>query len=294
MSIDAFIPEFWSARQRRFLDAVLVFAGPGQTNRDYEGGFEQGGDTLRLPRISGGGTIKTYTRRVPIDSPEYPDGTSLTLVIDQEKYYNVAMDDVDAVQVNWDMLDAWARRTARNYATVIDGFVAGRMLAGAHASNIVGTDAVPVEVLADGTGDFTPYELMVELRRRLQAQNAPMEARWVVIDEDIEAQFLLDDRYIEVAQAPEMMRTGQIGRIAGFDVLTTTAVPTSPGSGGSPVPNNKIIGGAGNDATTVAHQLSKLVAYQPDNRFEDALKGLEVYGAKIVEPETLVVAHVEA
>ena len=301
MSIDAFIPEFWSARQRRFLDAHLVYAGPMQTNRDYEGEFEQAGDTLHLPRISGGGTIKNYTRRVPIDSPEYPDGTAKVLTIDQEKYYNIAMDDVDAVQVNWNMLDAWARRTARNYAVVIDAFVAGRMLAGVAAGNILGTDTVPVAIEPAHTGNpgaavggvptYTPYQFAVEMRRRFMAANAPMDSRWMVIDEDLEAKFLADPKYIETNDRTET-RTGELGRVAGFTILTTTAVPTSPGTGGTPVPNSKVIAGAGNDAVTVAHQLSKLVAYQPDTGFEDAIKGLEVYGAAVIEPETLALAHV--
>jgi hypothetical protein len=58
------------------------------------------------------------------------------------------------------------------------------------------------------------------------------------------------------------------------------------------VPNFKVLAGAGNYSTTFASQLSKLEAYRIEKQFGDGLKGLELYGAKIVEPETLVMAHV--
>lgn len=290
MAIDAFIPEVWSARLRRKLDATLVYASPTSTNRNYEGEITDQGDTVHVFQIGAGGTIKTYTPNVDMDAPEAPDGTEGTLVIDQSKYYNIGLDDVNRVQAIGGLLEAWAARTARNFAALIDGYVSGKMIAAMLVGNVIGTDAVPVTVKADGSGTYTPYEFFVALRKKLQAQNAPMDGRWAVIDEDLEAELLLDSKYIAVAG--EETRNGIVGRIAGFSISVTTAVPTSPGSGGAPVAHSLIIAGAGNEATTVAHQLTKTVAYNPERRFADAIKGLEVYGAKVFEPETLVMGRV--
>ena len=41
-------------------------------------------------------------------------------------------------------------------------------------------------------------------------------------------------------------------------------------------------------AVTFAEQLNSVEAYRPENRFADAVKGLHLYGAKIVYPEELV------
>lgn len=289
MAIDQFVPEVWSALLRRYLDATLVYAGPTMTNRNYEGEIAQEGDTVHIQQIGDGGTIKTYVPNTDIDPPEAPDGTEQTLVVDQSKYYNIGLDDVNRIQAHVELLTPWAQRTARKFRVIIDAFVAGRMQAAAPAENTLGSDAVPIEVKADGTGDFTPYRFFVELRRRMHAQDAE-DGLWAVIDEDLEAEVLNDDKYIPAGDAAT--RSGEIGRIAGFTIFRTTAVPTSPGSGGVPVPNAKIIFGSGNYATTVAHQLSELVAYNPERRFADAIKGLELYGAKVIEPETLGLAHV--
>jgi hypothetical protein len=267
-----------------------VFAGPALTNRDYEGEIAQAGDTVHILRPGAGGAIKTYVPNVNMDPPERPDGDDLTLVVDQYKYFNIAIDDVNRVQTLPGLFDAWARRTARNARVVIDSFVAGRMQAGVLPANTLGSDAAPVTVKADGTGQYTPYQLFVELRRLMNAQDAPEEQRWAVIDEDLEAEVLQDDKYIPAGAAET--RSGQIGRIAGFTIYRTTAVPSSPGSGTTPVANSKILAGSGNDAVTFASQLAQIKPYEIEQQFGDGLKGLELYGAKVLEPETIALAHV--
>lgn len=169
----------------------------------------------------------------------------------------------------------------------MDTYAGSLILAGADVDNHIGSDGTPVDVALSG-GDYTPYDLLVEARRLLNAQDAPEEGRWAVINEDLEATFLHDEFYIAVA-GPET-RTGQIGRVAGFDILRTTSVPTSQAGGGS----IKMLFGAGNYALTWADQITKMEAYRIERQFGDALKTLNVYGAKVIEPESIGVAHVSA
>jgi hypothetical protein len=289
MSIEIFKPSIWSTRLLRHLDRTLVFAQPSVCNRDWEGEISQEGDSVKINKV-GNPSIKDYAPGEDMDPAEEPDGTTQTLIVDQHKYFNVAIDDVDKAQVNVALLDAFAKRAGVSLSQVIDAFVAATMSAAA-TINTVGTDAKPIEVKADGTGDFTPYELAVELRRQLADQDAPMEDLWMAINADLESQFLLDEQYIDTATRTET-RTGQIGEVAGFDILRTSGVPSSAGSGETKVPNVKILAGAGNYATTFANQITETEAYRPQLRFADAVKGLDVYGAKVLEPETLAQAHV--
>lgn len=291
MSIDVFVPEFWSARLRRFLDPLLVYAQPGVMNRNWQGEIAQAGDTVHIQRIGAGGVIRDYTRNTPMAAPDRPDGTTLTLTVDQQKAFYIAVDDVDATQSNIPLLDQFARRTARNLALTLDSFAASKFVAAAAPANTIGTDATPITIKADGSGDYTPYKFAVECRKRLQKQSTPGDSRWMIINADIEAEFLQDPTYIETAQR-EVTRSGQIGRIAGFDVLTTEAVVSSPGSGGSPVPNHKVVFGDGNYALTWADQVIKTEAERLQGEFGDAVKGLNVYGAKVIEPESYGLAHV--
>jgi N4-gp56 family major capsid protein len=223
---------------------------------------------------------------------EEPDGTTQSLTVDQFKAFNVAIDDVNKAQVNVDLLDAFATRAGVKMAQTIDAFVSAAMSAAATTAPI-GTDAVPVEVKADGSGDFTPYELAVTLEQHLADQDAPDDQRWIAVNPAFEAQIRLDPNFINATNlGAELVRNGAIGKISGFEILRTTGVPTSAGSGGEKVPNVKIIAGAGNYSTTFANQLTEIEPYKPELRFGDAVKGLEVYGAKVLEPATLVQAHV--
>lgn len=293
MSIDIFKPEIWSARLQRHLDRVTVYAQPQVCNRDWEGEIAEAGDTVHINKL-GDPTILTYVPGVDMAAPQRPDGTTLALVVDQFKAFNVAIDDVDNAQTKPKLLDGFSTRAGVKMAQTIDSFV-GATMAVAVTTNVIGTDVSPVVVKADGTGDFTPYQFAVEYRRLLASHDAPLDSLWMAISTDLESEFLQDPKFTEggggIGDA-SVVRNGQIGRVAGFDILRTTGTPSSPGSGGSPVANHKMIGGAGNYATTFANQLTKMEAYRIQNQFGDAVKGLEVYGAKVLEPETLVQGHV--
>jgi N4-gp56 family major capsid protein len=293
MAIDQFIPEVWSARLQRHLDLTLVYGQPTCSNREWEGEISEAGDTVHINKI-GDPEIKDYDPGVDMDAPEEPDGTTQTLTVDQFKYFNVMVDDVNKAQANVNLLDRFGERAGVQMANTIDAFIGGKISAAATV-NVTGTDASPIVVKADGSGDLTPYELAVEMRRQLKGQEVPINDIWMVIDADLEAEMLEDEKYIAAGSeiGAEFVRTGKIGKIAGFDVLVTQAVPTSPGSGGGThVPNVKVLAGAGNYATTFAGQVTEMEAFRPERRFGDATKGLEVYGTKVLEPETVAQAHV--
>lgn len=288
MSIDNFKPDIWSARLRRHLDGAFIYAQPTVSNRNWEGEIADMGDSVKINKV-GDPSIFEYVPNEDMPAPETPDGESVTLLIDQFRGFNVGIDDVDAAQVNVALLDEFAKRSGVAMAKDTDANVAAQMVLGAHADNQLGTDGAPVAVLASGDGDFTPYELAVELARLLADQDAPEDGLWIAIDPTLEAQFRLDENFILADRGrggDSVVRTGKIGEVAGFDVLRTTRTPKTANA-------TKILAGAGNYATTFANQLTKVKAYEPELRHGDAVKGLEVYGAKVIEPETLALAHVE-
>lgn len=284
MAFDIFIPEVWSTRLLRHLDANLVYAQPTCVNRSYEGEITGAGDTVHINKISAP-TIKAYTPNTDMDAPERPDGTTKTLTIDEEWYWNIAIDDVNKVQANVALLDAFAERAGFAMATKQDTAVAATMLAGADSALTLGTSAAPVKVGNAGGDTFTVYELMVELRKRLDNNDAPAEGRWIVIPPDLEASVLLDPNFIPAGNTEQ--RTGQIGSIVGFDVLKTTAVPTITKTGGATYDSWGVLWGAGNYATAHANQIAEIEPYRIEKQFGDAIKGLNVWGTDIIEPETL-------
>lgn len=297
MAIDKFIPEVWSARLTRILEARLVMAQPRVMNRNWQGDIADHGDTVHIRNFTTGGTIRDYVRNTPMAAPDRASDGETTLAVDQQKAFYIAVDDIDKAQSDLTILDKFLERTARNLALVLDSYAAAKFVAGAQASNTVGTDAAPVQIVLSGsnkTTTFTPYEFCVEARKRLNKQNAPDSDRWMVVNSDQEALFLQDPMFTNAGlQDPAVIRQGQIGRIAGFDILRTEAITASAGSGGTPVANHKVVFGDSNYSLTWADQVVKVEAERLQGQFGDAIKGLNVFGAKIIEPASYGLAHVK-
>lgn len=92
MSVEKFIPQIWSARLLNHLDKRHVYLN--LLNRDYEGEIKNFGDTVKVNQI-GDITIKDYTKGTDIEAPEDVSGAQQELKIDQAKYFNFSVDDVD-------------------------------------------------------------------------------------------------------------------------------------------------------------------------------------------------------
>lgn len=286
MTIANFVPEFWSARLLRHLDSRLIYASPQLSNRDWEGEIQGVGDTVHIQKVDDP-TVKERTKYSDLDAPEQPSGDTAALVIDEDWYFNVSIDDVDAWQANVALLDRFAERAARGMREKIDSTAGAVMVAGAGIE--IGTAGAPVDVIEDGSGDFTFWELVVEMGVQLDEADVPEEARWVVITPQLAGVATKDDRFIPAsALGDQVTRQGLIGEINGFTVYKTNVVPYSASGGGA----RKVLFSAGNYSHTFATELAKLEAYRPEKRFEDALKGMEVWGSKVVESESLGVAHV--
>lgn len=292
MSISIFKPTIWSSVLQRHLDRKLVYAQAGVVNRNYEGDIAELGESVKIQKI-GDPTIQTYESGVDLNAPQRPDGTQNTLTINQSKAFNIAIDDIDAAQVNVDLLNALAGRAAVKMAQSIDSIVSAKIVSKA-TTNTIGSDTTPVTV-KDAEGEFTPYTLTVEARRLLAAQNAPIDTEelWMVFGPSFESLIYNDPKYIASGSeiGATFIRNGVIGNMNGFTLIRTTGVPTA--KVGEANENTKVIFGCGNYHTTFASQLTKVEAYRIQNQFGDALKGLELFGVEVIEPESLVVASVK-
>lgn len=92
---------------------------------------------------------------------------------------------------------------------------------------------------------------------------------------------------------------GASNTIASVSADGTSATTTVNSSASATVNDIALSGGgqyaiAGSQiATSYAEQINKVEAFRPQKRFADALKGLHLYGARVVRPEALVVASVK-
>lgn len=296
MSLANFIPELWSAEINSNLNKALVYGQPGVINRDYQGEISQQGDTVRINSI-GRVSVRDYNAATGLSTPDTLDSFQQTLLIDQAKEFNFMVSDIDTVQANAPVMAEATQEAAYGLADVADKYIAslytsaGRTIGGNGSGEPVTVN--PAEA----------YDVLVDLSTLLSEKytdsngiehgGVPTTGRWVVVDPAFYGVLRKDDRFVSAERSgtTETLRNGEVGRAAGFDILVSNNVPTFTGDGTSTANNKKIIAGHPM-AWTFAEQINKTEAYRPEKFFSDALRGLHLYGAKVVRPEALAVLSV--
>lgn len=271
MAVTTFIPKIWSARLLEHLDKAHVYAN--LVNRDYEGEIRDYGDTVKINQI-GDIAVKTYTKNGGgIDDPEQLTTSEQMLVIDQAQYFNFGIDDVDAAQVRVPLMDKAMQRAAYALADTTDKFIAGEMKKSVSTRNTGGSDSAGNKIKAENA-----YSELVNLKVKMDSANVPAAGRWIVVPPEFEGLMLMDDRFASLygtSTAEGNILNGHIGRAAGFDIYVSNNCPKTS--------NTYTMIASTNDSTTFAEQIVKTEAYRPEKHFKDAIKGLNVYGAKVVQ-----------
>lgn len=280
MAISSFIPQIWNARLLNALDKSHVFANV--VNRDYEGEIKQQGDTVKINTI-GAVTIGDYTKNTDFTSgPETLATTAQTLTIDQAKYFNFQVDDVDAAQAAGDVMDKAMERAAYGLNDAADTYLAKQLAAAITSANanIVAADAVALTAA-------NVYENVVKMKLLLDKANVPTVGRWLVAPPEMIALILQDDRFVKTggSMAEDVLQNGVVARAAGFDIYMSNNCASETSSKDSTTTFTVTAGDEG--ACTYAEQIVSTEAYRPEKRFADAVKGLHVYGAKVVDAKRL-------
>ncbi len=156
---------------------------------------------------------------------------------------------------------------------LVDRFIAANHVL-VPTANLVGTDGAPITPTKD-----TAYEYLVDLNIKLDEANVPSEGRFAIVPPWFEGLLLKDNRFVAAgtSKTDEVLRNGLIGRAAGMDIYKSNNTPNTAGT------LYKVIAGHPM-AYTFAEQIVKTEAYRPEKRFSDAVKGLHVYGGKLVRP----------
>lgn len=284
MAIRHFKPEIWNAELIVQLRKSLVFAGPDVVNHDYEGDIAEAGDTVHISSV-GDVTVGDYAGTVTYDDV---DDAGDVLVIDQKKFWGKTISDIDKAQaLNGGAVVAQIMsQAAYRLADTADQYVASlyTQIASANVLTAV-TDLTSSGALttADQIGEAC-YDLLVNLGVVLDEANVPEEGRYVVVPPWFHGTLRKAHAFINIEKAADggaALRNGTVGQAAGFDILkSNNCFQPSAGStyvvqAGTPM------------ATTFANQIIKTEALRDKDTFDDYLRGLHVYGAKVIRPDAL-------
>ena len=274
MSIQNFVPTVWTARLFQELDKAHVFVA--RCNRDYEGEISQYGDTVKITGL-GDVSVANYVPNTTSITPQQLDAAQTTLAIDKAKYFAFKIDDVDNAQTKPKLMGEAMRKSAYALRDASDTDIAelGSEAGNTHTETVTTALAIPV---------------LGEMARKLDEANVPPEGRWLVAPPWLIMKFALAE-ILETdgsVNAQDTFNNGFAGRAMGFDVYSSNNVKKTAAWAPS-VPVHEVLAGHPR-AITFAQQILGMEAYRPESSFSDAVKGLYVYGYKVVDPNALVKA----
>lgn len=288
-----FIPEIWSGKLiENFYDATVLAA---ISNTNYEGEIRQYGDTVNIrttPEI----TIRDYVKGQTL-TVENPDKPKIQLVIDKGEYFACVEDDVDKVQSDINLMDTWSKDASERMKIKIDTRVLTDILAGIGAFNKgatageqsasfnLGTTSAPLTVTKDGASSTTSVvDLLVDLGTVLDEANAPEGDRFVVIPAKM-AGLIKKSELKDAALTGDSMsivRNGRLGMVDRFTIYVSHNLSVSSGK-------YNIIAGH-KMGFTFASQMTNMETIRSESTFGNIIRGLQVYGYKVVKGEALAQA----
>ena len=291
-----FIPEIWSGKLiENFYDATVLAA---ISNTNYEGEIRRMGDTVNIrttPEI----TIKTYVKGQTL-SVENPDKPKIQLVIDKGEYFACVEDDVDKVQSDINLMDTWTKDASERMKIKIDQRVLTDILPGIASTNKgatageqsasfnLGTNAAPLTVTKDGASSTTAVvDLLVDLGTVLDEANAPEGDRFVVIPAKMAG--LIKKSELKDASltgdSMSIVRNGRLGMVDRFTIYVSHNLSVSSGKY-SIIAGHKM-------GFTFASQMTNMETIRSESTFGNIVRGLQVYGYKVVKGEALAQAVVQ-
>jgi len=291
-----FIPEIWSGKLiENFYDATVLAA---ISNTDYEGEIRQYGDTVNIrttPEIS----IRDYVKgqALTVDNPDKP---KIQLVIDKGEYFACVEDDVDKVQSDINLMDTWSKDASERMKIKIDQRVLTDILPGIASTNKgatageqsasfnLGTTGSPLTVTKDGAGGTTSViDLIVDMGTVLDEANAPEADRFLVIPAKMAG--LIKKSELKDASltgdSMSVVRNGRLGMVDRFTIYVSHNLRVSSAK-------YNIISGH-KMGFTFASQMTSMETIRSETTFGNIIRGLQVYGYKVIKPEALSTAVIQ-
>jgi len=293
-----FLPSIYSKKVLNFFRKSSVVEAI--TNTDYAGEISAYGDSVKIikePVIN----VSDYTRGADTNPTPLTDA-EISLVIDSAKAFKFIVDDIESNMSHVNFKEVASSSAAYALKDAYDASVLATMCAGASASNpdhVLGSKNA-TDLAAgtfDGTGNLDigfasgehdPLDVMARMARLLDEADVPEENRWFVASPDFYEQLgqssskLLS---VDFNAGQGSIRNGLVssGKLRGFDMYKSNNIPSAAPAGG------QCLGGHISSTATANTILSTEVLRDPTS-FGDIVRGLHVYGAKVLRPEALVTA----
>ena len=293
-----FMPSVFSKKVLNFFRKASV--AEAITNTDYAGEISAFGDSVKIikePVI----TVYQYERGADVTQTKLTDQET-TLVVDTANAFKFIVDDIETAMSHVNFKEVASSSAAYSLRDAYDTGIIATLFAGVSAASpnhILGSDNA-TDLAAgtfDGTGNLDigfgsnehdPIDVLSHMARLLDEQNVPEEGRWFLADPafyEILVQSSSKLLSVDYNAGQGSIRNGLVstGKLRGFDMYKTNNIAAASNAAG------KVIAGHMSAAATAQAITSTEVIRDPDS-FGDIVRGLHVYGSKVLRPEALVSA----
>lgn len=275
MSVQNFVPTVWSETLQKALNEKYV--GVANCSREYEGEIRKKGSRVRILNV-GSIDVSTYTPNSNMSNPQSLDGISTELVIDRAKYFNFQLDDVDHAQAVPGLMEAAMKNAAAALAKEADQYIYSLY---GEVTNSVYCDLVNSE-------SASIVDTFLKARTKL-LEGGVSDVNDIVFEVSPKvAEELLKKEIALSSDSAGLLENGCIGNLAGCKIFVSNNIVTNEGAAAV----HHYCLARSRRAIAFAEQISEIEAYRPEMRFADAVKGLHLYGAKIVYPNEICVMDI--
>lgn len=304
-----FIPEIWSGKLIEKFYASTVLAAI--SNTDYEGEIKNQGDKVHIrtkPTI----TIRDYLSGGDL-TLDRPSSNIVDLLIDKGKYFAEILDDVMEIQSDVNLMGLWSDDAAQQMKITVDSDVLLGLLgqadarnrgltAGAISGNInLGVTGTPVPLISATAAtpvptDVTILQLILRMGLALDELNIPEQGRWLLMPAWASAMIKgseLRQAYL-TGDSVSPLRNGRLGMVDRFTIYVSNLLPKGVITGPPALASGETVMYAGHaHGLTFASQMSKVETMRSEKTFGTILRGLQVYGYKVIDPTAIVQAVVK-
>lgn len=283
MAYQNFIPTVWNEAIDRELERLCVFAE--DCNRKYEGKVKEKGESVKILGV-GKPTIKSIAfkdKNKNIDDAEEIEDTSIIMQINQIRYFNYKVGDIDKAQAVGGVMEALQAETSEGLANEVDTYIAGM----ANKEEAVKLYATAPKCVAGtaSTGEINVLKTLRDARKYLTKNDVKQNTKIVAtVDADFEDLFV--EAYTDKnTNNSDNLKNGAIGMYHKMLIKSSNNVATDKSG-------NSLIMVRTQRAIAYVKALTHTEAYRPEKGFADAVKGFILFDAKIVRPKEMVVINV--
>ncbi len=273
MALEQFIPELWASDVIVNLQKNLVFGSVA--NRNYEGEISASGSVVKINYL-GPTTVSTYAPASTTITYADLDDAQRELKVDQQKYFSFRVDDIAAAQSKPEVRSAAMIDAAYRLKNEADAYIAG-LYTQAGIIDSLGTEAAAIDITSVNVTEYVGL-----MGQKMDENNVPEDGRWLIAPPWFIQKLTLAKITFDTDNTATLSN-GFMGRYLGFNIFKSNnvSVKTAATNQGS-----RILAGY-SETITMAEQILKMETLRLEGKFGDGVRGLYVYGAKVVRPETL-------